>query len=350
MWQWGRLGAMPRIAKLLAEALGSIDGVESVLSLSNQAELLKSVDPGCCDLRIDTYSDLRSFALRAARVPFAVTGLAQKLRAHRLDMAVCVHPGPLDALMVSALRRLGVPFIAVLHDPDLHPGDGWPLQAWLQRWVFRRATALGVLTEYTAARAIALGFCEPSRPLLRLNLPPMLFSLPPSENQRRHDGVFRVLMFGRLLEYKGLDLLADTLDGVKSDAGFAFRVVGRGPETPSLRHLRKIDAVEVENRWVPENEIGLLLGWADALILPYREASQSGVLAAALAAGRFVLATRVGGLPEQLGDYSRGLLCEPDAADLLKSLQRLRSMADDPPKQSIDAAALWHDMAVSLVR
>ena len=102
-----------------------------------------------------------------------------------------------------------------------------------------------------------------------------------------------------------------------------IRVVGSGPETPALAALRALPGVVVENRWVPEDEIGALLGWADALILTHTEASQSGVAAAALAAGRRVLATRVGGLTEQLQDEPLATLCPPDADALAAALRGL---------------------------
>ena len=63
---------------------------------------------------------------------------------------------------------------------------------------------------------------------------------------------------------------------------------------------------------MPEHEVGELIAWADALVLSHREASQSGVAAAAIAAGRWLVATRVGGIAEQLKDERLALLCDPD--------------------------------------
>ena len=59
-----------------------------------------------------------------------------------------------------------------------------------------------------------------------------------------------------------------------------------------------------------EEEVAALLGWADGLVLSHREASQSGVAAAAIAARRWVIATRVGGLAEQLGRERMAVLCD----------------------------------------
>jgi glycosyltransferase involved in cell wall biosynthesis len=106
--------------------------------------------------------------------------------------------------------------------------------------------------------------------------------------------------------------------------------------------------VTVENRWVPEPEIGRLLAWSDALILPYREATQSGVAAAALAAGRPVIATRVGGLGEQLSTAPRALLCEPHPDSLARSIRAWTAGPHDAPKEA-DAAGAWRQAVSALL-
>ena len=99
------------------------------------------------------------------------------------------------------------------------------------------------------------------------------------------------------------------------------RVVGSGPESPSWPRCVRCPGVTVENRWVPEDEVAALLAWADALVLSHKEASQSGAAAAAIAARRWVVATRVGGIAEQLEGDPLAMLCEPDAASLAEALR-----------------------------
>ena len=79
---------------------------------------------------------------------------------------------------------------------------------------------------------------------------------------------------------------------------------------------------------MPEDEVGALLGWADALVLSHREASQSGVAAAALAAGRWVVATNAGGLAEQLAAAPGARICTMDPAALAAAI---KSLVDNPP-------------------
>ena len=72
-----------------------------------------------------------------------------------------------------------------------------------------------------------------------------------------------MLCFGRLLAYKGLDLLAEALRLLGSRQDMEVRVVGQGPESTALATLRALPGVTVENRWVPEGEMDAL-GVADA--------------------------------------------------------------------------------------
>jgi glycosyltransferase involved in cell wall biosynthesis len=355
-WHGGRFGGAPRFAVHLAEGLAELPETEVLLSLGQGAVILRDSPGGSaggspaihCDMVVETYAGLAGFLSRLATAPFAIAALARRVAALRPDIAICAQPGPLDLLMAAALRRLRVRFVVVVHDADAHPGDGFPLQMWLQRLLCRRANAVAALTGHVGDRLLRQKLAgTPARPLIRLTHPPIRYSFAPRQSET---GTFRLLSFGRLLPYKGLDLLAESLTRLGSRPGLSVRVVGSGPESRELAALRALPGVTVENRWVPETEVGALFSWADAVVLPYREASQSGVAAVALAAHRYVIATNVGGLAEQLRDEPMAILCEPDAASLTSGLRRA---LDEPPRETPvtgpDAATAWRDMARSLL-
>ena len=325
VWQWGRRGAGPRYALELARALRDIPGTEVVLSLSADAEITAGSLPEC-DLPLPTYTSLSGWARRLLAIPFEAPGLARRLRALRLDGAVCAMPAPLDLLMAGALRRASVPYAVAVHDATLHPGDILPMQAVLQRRLLRRAAVLIALSSHVATQLAPLAR---GRPLLRSRLSPLDYGRPVTPPMA-HGGTLRLLSFGRLLPYKGLDLLAEGL-ALLPPGQVEVRVVGTGPDSPELDTLRRLPGVIVENRWVPEAEVGALLGWADAMVLSHREASQSGVAAAALAAGRWVVATRVGGIAEQLAGMPGAYLCEPDARSLAAAITAMLACPPAPP-------------------
>jgi glycosyltransferase involved in cell wall biosynthesis len=347
VWQWGRFGAGPRVACELAEGFRSVPGVRVTLSLARGAEILAGPHPPQCDLPITTYTGAASYAGRCLAAPLMLPRLAREIRALAPDIAVCAMPGPFDLLMGAALHRIGVPYAVIIHDADPHPGDGYPFQMTLQRALARRADALVALSSHVAARLREQGLAE-GKALLRASLPPHVYG-PRPPLPFTHGGKLRLLSFGRLLPYKGLDLLVETLQRLGPRPDLEVRVVGSGPESAALATLRSLPGVTVENRWVPEEEVGPLLAWSDAVILSHREASQSGVAAAAAAAGRWVVATRVGGIEEQLRGQACAVLCEPEADSLAEGVRRLlRHPA--APVMAEDPVGAWRRKASGLLR
>lgn len=346
VWQWGRRGAGPRFAAELARNFAAVPDTEALLSLAAGAEILQSAESPRCDLPFTTYGGAFGFGLRALRSPLLVRPLAAWLRAQRVDAALCAMPAPLDFVMAAALRRARVPFAVVVHDADAHPGDRFPMQMRLQHRLMHQADGLFALSTHVADRLTQQGRIA-GRTLVTASLPPFAFGQPPPP-AGAHGGPFRLLSFGRLLPYKGLDLLADSLALLGPRPDLAVRVVGSGPETPVLGRLRALPGVSVENRWVPEDEVGALMAWADGLVLSHREASQSGVAAAAVAAGRWLVATRVGGLAEQLHANPMALMCDPTPASLADGIVRVLA-AMPPPAGMPDPQLAWTSVAGAMV-
>jgi glycosyltransferase involved in cell wall biosynthesis len=345
VWQWGRRGAGPRFAACLADSLRGDPGAAVTLSLCHAAEIMQGPNPPRCEMPVRTYRGLVSFLVRLVTAPLAVPALLIRLWRNRPDIAICAMPGPLDLVMAASLHLLGVRLLVVVHEARIHPGDGYFMQMTLQRLLCRCSDGLVALSSHVGTQLRDQRIISTKCPLISLPLPPFAFDLPPCA---RPAGPPRLLFFGRLLPYKGLDLLAAAMRLLPPETAIAVRVVGCGRESRDLDALRACRNVVVENRWAAETELGAILGWADALILPYREASQSGVAAAAIAAGRAVIATRVGGLPEQLSSIPQAVLCEPDAVSLARAIGR---WLETPPqrRQYTDAVVEWRQAASSLL-
>jgi glycosyltransferase involved in cell wall biosynthesis len=131
------------------------------------------------------------------------------------------------------------------------------------------------------------------------------------------------LFLGLIRPYKGVDLLLEAMarqllgcDWLLVVAGEPWGELGSALQR-QVRDLGIEDRVRLRLGWVPEPEVPPLLAAADVVVLPYRSGSQSAVAPLALAAGLPVLSTRVGGLPEVVGDGLNGLLVEPGSVDEL---------------------------------
>jgi glycosyltransferase involved in cell wall biosynthesis len=106
-----------------------------------------------------------------------------------------------------------------------------------------------------------------------------------------------LLFFGRLAYYKGLDTLLDAMPRIWAQAPeVGLTIAGSGPlvDHPVLADPR----VVLRHEHISEHEVPSLFAGATCLVLPYRQASQSGVGSLAQQHGRAVIATAVGGLPE----------------------------------------------------
>jgi glycosyltransferase involved in cell wall biosynthesis len=150
-----------------------------------------------------------------------------------------------------------------------------------------------------------------------------------AERSRQGNPELLLLTFGAIRPYKGVDIALEALSLVAADIDVRLVVAGRswGNGAAQLRVMVQEhglgDRVEIRDRFIPNDEAALLFGAAHASLLPYRSASQSGVVQLSFAHGCPVIATRVGGLPAAVNQGVDGLLCEPSAADVARTIERM---------------------------
>jgi len=137
----------------------------------------------------------------------------------------------------------------------------------------------------------------------------------------------RLLFFGIVRPYKGLDVLLHALAGAPAHVTLtvAGEFWGGTTETDKLiAELGLAGRVSLRPGYVPATAIPALFAAADALVLPYREATASQNALLAFAHGVPVITTTAGALAEAVRDGVDGLTCAPgDAADLLRALTQI---------------------------
>lgn len=141
-----------------------------------------------------------------------------------------------------------------------------------------------------------------------------------------------VMFFGLIRDYKGLDMLLDAWASLRRDGRLASdcRLIVAGefytPKEPYVRQIERSGIagdVVLCDRFIPDSEVRHFFSAADAVVLPYRTATQSGVTQIAYKFDLPMIVTDVGGLPEIVPDGRAGIVCRPDAESLADAVARL---------------------------
>ncbi|MBC8213144.1 MAG: glycosyltransferase [Candidatus Marinimicrobia bacterium] len=127
-----------------------------------------------------------------------------------------------------------------------------------------------------------------------------------------------ILYFGYVREYKGMDILIKATKILKEKLD-NFQIVAVGESYEGEEKYRKLiseNGVEDEFTWIseyiPDNEVAKFFSASDVVALPYRSATQSGIVQIAYHFNKPVVVTNVGGLPEMVSEGKSGFLITPD--------------------------------------
>lgn len=132
-----------------------------------------------------------------------------------------------------------------------------------------------------------------------------------------------LLFFGYIRKYKGLDILIEAFAELTKEMEEAkLLIVGEFYDKPEayldlIKQLNITDKVKVVNDFVPNEEVGKYYSACDLNILPYRSATQSGILNVSYGFYKPVLVTDVGGLAESVLDKKTGLIVAPESKEAI---------------------------------
>jgi glycosyltransferase involved in cell wall biosynthesis len=135
-----------------------------------------------------------------------------------------------------------------------------------------------------------------------------------------------LLFFGFIRRYKGVDLLLEAL-AVPEIKALQVKLIVAGEcyedESFYFDLVKKFgikDQVVFLNKFIPDEEVALLMSAADVLVQPYRHATQSGVTPLAMHFDLPMIVTNAGGLKEMVVDKKTGLVVEVNAASIASGI------------------------------
>ncbi len=338
LWHLGRRGGGPRYTLELAQELAKRNDVELHLALSRQSELFDETSAlGIPTLAVDTYSGVGGFLAGMPRIPAIAQTMRAYVERHHLTVALCSMAHLWNMLLVPALKKGGAANCLVIHDAVPHSGDNYAIRHLMIRRDIRQADALIALSSAVGRRLIEDYHCPANR-VWTSSMGPFRYGVPGQRQVRRlGPPPHRLLFFGRLRPYKGLANLLEAMR-ILDRRGIPVTLQVAGDGTIDLPPLPP--NVRLERRWVPEGEIGGLFADIDLVILPYSEASQSGVIPIAHHFGVPAVVTPSGGLPEQLGFGTKGFIAADGSPPALADA--IQAALSDPERYARTSAAILH--------
>ena len=349
-WHWGRGGAGSKFTFELVRATASSGTAQPFVSAVENCELAHLIRglpaaPSLSEIRTfegskDRFSGKLAALRGLARLPRIGRQFEAFVKENRIDVVVCTMLSIWDVAVLPRLRRLSAPFVLVMHDANPHPGDSYPLRRLAMSRQISAADGVVALTDHVRQEARRCHGVADDR---MWTIPHGSFDFGARDLRRLpKNRPPRLLFFGRILAYKGLGLLLDAYRLLQRDGVcLELHIMGSGDIKPYAAKLEALKGVHLTNRWMDEAEIGPALAATDIMVLPYVEASQSGVAAAAASAGMPTIGTPVGGLMEQIRHEETGLIAETVTPEGLASA--IRRLLDDPALyERCSAGALAH--------
>lgn len=272
-----------------------------------------------------------------------------------LLLATWAYPDGCAAVALGQLLR--VPVVVKVHGSDLNVLPRMAGPRWQMRWALPRAARVLPVTRPLGDRATELGV-RPERVIVLPNgVDTSVFC--PSDRGRARTSLGRrtdeklIVFVGLLDTIKGVTDLLDAFSAAAAkDASLALVLVGDGPRRGEYQtRVASLGQRVLFTGALPLAQVAEWMAAANIVVLPSHNEGSPNVLLEALASGRRVVATRVGGVPEIV---DRGLLGElvpaRDPARLAEALLREVHVPYDPDEvAAVGSRGSWHDSAARLL-
>lgn len=220
--------------------------------------------------------------------------IKKDLLQNKIDRVYFSMPHPWDlSLSRILMRKNNIEVWRGIHDVRRHPGDIWPTGISIKRFVLN-SNKVVCFSNYVRDQLIKY-----KKPVIQTQL----FEVAREVKKTYAKG--SILFIGRLKKYKGLTLLAETWPLIQYP-NKNLTIAGKG-HLPN--QLKSMSCLQI-NKWLTNYEIDNLIRNSHLVVLPYTEASQSGVIAIAQSLSTPVVATPVGGLIDQIDNLQNGVVAK----------------------------------------
>ena len=192
--------------------------------------------------------------------------------------------------------------IMTIHDVEMHKGEENIFLEYLYSNSIRKSRKIIVLSQRFILHVMTkYGFEK--KDICWIPHANHNYYIPSDENISENNTIYKkILFFGRIYKYKGLEILLKAMLILKKNNEIKLKIVGDGNISSIENEIIKTlgSSVEIINKWIEDDDIHHYFKDIDFTVLPYIEASQSGVIMLSYSFKKPVIVTDIGGLPEQV--------------------------------------------------
>lgn len=245
----------------------------------------------------------------------------------------CIYIPMISVLTCFLVRKSKFPVVTTIHDINTHLGEENQIIKYLFDKTIESSNKFIVLSK-RFIESVAQKYKVSKSDIYFIPHANFSFYVPNGYKPNFSKLNYKILFFGRIHKYKGLEVLLKAMEIVSSKRkDIKLVIAGNGVISNSEKILldKLNNNIEANIKWISDCEVHKYFENIDLTVIPYIEASQSGVIALSYSFGKTVIASNIGGLPEQIINNC-GIIVEP--GDFRELAKTILDLYDNPQKLS----------------
>lgn len=275
----------------------------------------------------DVINEFEASYLLDAINPLSWRSISKKIIASKPDLVIMpawtFFLAPCFGYIARQCKKANIAVTMIIHNAYDHEGQEWKKK--LMRYQLNKATYFLCHNQALANDLINI---VPNVET-RVSPHPLFDQYPQAKKKLRKRASLELLFFGLIRDYKGLDILIDALAQLKH-SDFHLTIAGECWDIISVyeQQIKKLnleDKVELINRYVSDEEAAEYFVRCDAVILPYRSMTGTGVIPLAFHYGKPVITSELQGFKEIINDKNGVIANGVDSHAISKAIESFQT-------------------------